>query len=150
MGASVWAMKRTNIDGVKDSNVDKVVLMDQIDKLLQNCDYVCNVLPNTEKTTDCLSNGILEHCKGNFDRLQTYIIKILAICNKIVSGTWFSFKFIYSEKATKFCEISTVDLSYVVPVKSTLEILHNFVPFSECMNFTLLSKMNPHYFSSHH
>ena len=27
--------------------------------------------------------------------------------------------FIYSEKATKFCEISTVDLSYVVPVKST-------------------------------
>ena len=71
MGASVWAMKRTNIDGVKDSNVDKVVLMDQIDELLQNCDYVCNVLPNTEKTTDCLSNGILEHCKGNFDRLQT-------------------------------------------------------------------------------
>ena len=43
MGASVWAMKRTNIDGVKDSNVDKVVLMDQIDELLQNCDYVCNV-----------------------------------------------------------------------------------------------------------
>ena len=32
-------------------------------------------------------------------------------------------KFIYSEKATKFCEISTVDLSYVVPVKSTVEIL---------------------------
>ena len=26
-------------------------------------------------------------------------------------------KFIYSEKATKFCEISNVDLSYVVPVK---------------------------------
>ena len=29
----------------------------------------------------------------------------------------FEIKFIYSEKATKFCEISTVDLSYVVPVK---------------------------------
>ena len=28
-------------------------------------------------------------------------------------------KFVYSEKATKFCEISTVDLSYVVPVKYT-------------------------------
>ena len=27
-------------------------------------------------------------------------------------------KFIYSEKATKFCEISTLLLSYVVPVKS--------------------------------
>ena len=35
-------------------------------------------------------------------------------------------KFIYSEKATKFCEISTVDLSPVVPVKSTLEILQIF------------------------
>ena len=32
-------------------------------------------------------------------------------------------KFIYSEKATKFCEISTIDLSYVVPVKSTVKIL---------------------------
>ena len=40
-------------------------------------------------------------------------------------------KFIYSEKATKFCEISTVDLSYVVTVKSTVEISQNFVAFSE-------------------
>ena len=31
-------------------------------------------------------------------------------------------KFIFSEKATKFCEISTVDLSHVVTVKSTVEI----------------------------
>ena len=41
-----------------------------------------------------------------------------------------SLKFIYSEKATKFCEISTVDLSYVVMVKSRVEILQNFVAFS--------------------
>ena len=45
-------------------------------------------------------------------------------------------KFIYSEKATKFCEISTLDLSYVVTVKSSVEILQNFVAFSEYMNFT--------------
>ena len=38
-------------------------------------------------------------------------------------------KFIYSEKATNFCEISTVNLSYVVTVKSTVEISQNFVPF---------------------
>ena len=44
-------------------------------------------------------------------------------------------KFIYSEKATKFCEISTVDLSYVVMVKSTVEISQNFEAFSEYMNF---------------
>ena len=46
-------------------------------------------------------------------------------------------KFIYSEKATKFCEISTVDLSYVVTIKSTVEISQNFVAFSEYMNFIL-------------
>ena len=33
-------------------------------------------------------------------------------------------------------EISTVDLFYVVPVKSTVEISQNFVAFSEYMNFT--------------
>ena len=43
-------------------------------------------------------------------------------------------KFIYSEKATKFCEI-TLLLSYVVPVKSKVKISHNFVAFWECMNF---------------
>ena len=49
-------------------------------------------------------------------------------------------KFIYSEKATKFCETSTVDLSYVVPIKSTVEISQNFVAFSEYMNFNKLEK----------
>ena len=39
----------------------------------------------------------------------------------------------YSEKATNFCEISNVDLSYVVTVKSTVEIWQNFVAFSEYM-----------------
>ena len=47
-------------------------------------------------------------------------------------------KFIYSEKATKFCEISTVDLSYVVPVKSKVEISQNFVAFSEYMNLKIV------------
>ena len=42
--------------------------------------------------------------------------------------------FIYSEKATKFCEISTLGLSYVVTVKSTVEISQNFVAFLEYMN----------------
>ena len=43
-------------------------------------------------------------------------------------------KFIYSEKATKFCEIFTLLLSYV-PVKSKVKISQNFVAFSEYMNF---------------
>ena len=44
-------------------------------------------------------------------------------------------KFIYSEKATKFCEIFTLLLSYVVPVKSKVKISKNFAAFSEYMNF---------------
>ena len=43
----------------------------------------------------------------------------------------------YYEKATNFCEISTVDLSYVVTVKSMIEISHNCVAFSEYMNFKM-------------
>ena len=44
-------------------------------------------------------------------------------------------KFIYSEKATEFCEISTLLLTTVHRVKSKLEISQNFVAFSEYMNF---------------
>ena len=47
-------------------------------------------------------------------------------------------KFIYSEKATKFCKIS----SYEGTVKSTVEILQNFVAFSEYMNFIIVVKSN--------
>ena len=46
-------------------------------------------------------------------------------------------KFIYSEKTPTFWKISTVDLSNVVTVKSTVEISHNFVAFSDYMNFNL-------------
>ena len=46
--------------------------------------------------------------------------------------------FIYSEKATKFCEISTILLTTVHTVKSKVEILQNFVAFSEYMNFSNL------------
>ena len=45
-------------------------------------------------------------------------------------------KFIYSEKATKFCEISTLDLSYVVPVKSTVEIFKILWPFQNILTLT--------------
>jgi hypothetical protein len=45
-------------------------------------------------------------------------------------------KFIYSKKATKFCKISPLLLSYVVPVKTKVEILQN-MSFSEYMNFNI-------------
>ena len=51
-------------------------------------------------------------------------------------------KFIYSKKATKFCEIFTLLLSYVVPVKSKVKISQNFAAFSEYMNFIVKTKMS--------
>ena len=42
--------------------------------------------------------------------------------------------------ATTFCEISTLLLAYVVPVKSKVEISQKFVAFSEYRNF---NKKNP-------
>ena len=50
-------------------------------------------------------------------------------------------KFIYSEKAIKLCKIFTLLLSSVVPVKSKVTILQNFVAFSEYMNFRLSCSM---------
>ena len=44
-------------------------------------------------------------------------------------------KFIYSEKATKFCKIFPLLLTTVHTVKSKGKILQNFVAFSEYMNF---------------
>ena len=44
-------------------------------------------------------------------------------------------KFIFSEKATNFFEISTLILSYVVPVKSKVDISQNSVAFLEYVNF---------------
>ena len=51
--------------------------------------------------------------------------------------------FIYSEKVTKFCEISSTDITVTIIVttkdKSKVEISQNFVAFSEYMNFKDLS-----------
>ncbi len=44
-------------------------------------------------------------------------------------------KFIYSEKASKFYKISTLLLSVCTVDKSKVEILQNFVAFSEDTNF---------------
>ena len=51
----------------------------------------------------------------------------------MVSSNFLKVKFIYSKKATQFWQISTLILSYVVPVKSKVEIYQNYVAFSEYM-----------------
>ena len=61
----------------------------------------------------------------------------LHICGSLYVSSKYSLhvKFIYSEKATKFCEISTLLLTVCTVVKSKVEISRNFVAFSEYMNF---------------
>ena len=44
--------------------VEKVNNVGDLDKLLTDCDYICNVLPKTPQTNDILGNGKLELCKG--------------------------------------------------------------------------------------
>ena len=46
-------------------------------------------------------------------------------------------KFIYSKKATKFCEIFPLLLTVCTVVKSKEKITQNFVAFSEYKNFTV-------------
>ena len=42
-----------------------------------------------------------------------------------------------------FCEITTLDFSYAVSVKSTVEISQNFAAFSEYMNFNFTNEFLP-------
>ena len=51
-------------------------------------------------------------------------------------------KFIYSEKATKFWEISNLDLTVCSKVKPKVDISSNYVAFSEYMNFNGISSTN--------
>ena len=60
----------------------------------------------------------------------------------------FFIKFIYSEKATTFCKMFTLLLSYVLPVKNKGKIPQNLVAFSEYNDcfFYLFSKVS-HFYS---
>ena len=51
-----------------------------------------------------------KHCRTRYTHIHPYIIRHVRFTAMYVV------KFIYSEKAIRFCEISTVDLSYVVTV----------------------------------
>lgn len=44
----------------QSKNVDKIVALDEMSELLSNCDYICNTLPNTEKTTNLLHKENLQ------------------------------------------------------------------------------------------
>ena len=71
----------------------------------------------------------LEECKSGLSTSRSILVSYFIDLDSML-------KFIYSEKATKFCEIFTLFLTVCTVVKSKGKISQNFVAFSEYMNFT--------------
>ena len=95
------------------------------------------------------SGGVIDFNPSGSKAPQYYVMGLFLVCNGIkkflsdgflTSVQWekilASVKFIYSEKATKFCEIFPILLTTVHTVKCKGNILKKFVAFSEYMNFT--------------
>ena len=86
----------------------------------------------------------INRCVRTFYKMAKFFMKSnlnLYVCTSVLILLRFRdifcfLKFIYSEKATKFCEIFTLLLTTVHTVKSKVKISQNFVAFSEYMNFT--------------
>ncbi|XP_066597862.1 glyoxylate/hydroxypyruvate reductase A-like [Prorops nasuta] len=62
-GATIWGMTRTK-PKEELSFVDKHKTTDELYDILQNCDYIINVLPTTEMTRGLLNGDVLMNCKS--------------------------------------------------------------------------------------
>ena len=62
MRMTVKAIHRT-VPATKIPFVDESFSIEELPKFLQQCDYICNVLPSTPSTKGLLSGDILENCK---------------------------------------------------------------------------------------
>ena len=110
----------------------------------------CQMTESTSAYCNLTSNIVCQHqCHYNFEErqdslsemgqfnLSKYFSRVSLfyhdhhICEKNWQTAASIFNFIYPEKATKICEIFTLLLSYVLPVKRKLKISQNFVVFSE-------------------
>ncbi|XP_071171383.1 uncharacterized protein in proB 3'region-like [Mytilus edulis] len=61
VGMEVWGMTR-EAKNDPDLPLDVYKTTKDLPEILQNCDYICSVLPTTPDTKDLLSGGILKHC----------------------------------------------------------------------------------------
>ncbi|XP_077990740.1 glyoxylate/hydroxypyruvate reductase A-like [Glandiceps talaboti] len=63
-GMTVWGLVNQYLPREKRSpHVDHYRQIDGLPELLQNCDYVCSVLPSTGETKGLLNGNVLENCK---------------------------------------------------------------------------------------
>ncbi|XP_021345665.1 uncharacterized protein LOC110445397, partial [Mizuhopecten yessoensis] len=63
VGMEVWGLTRSPISN-NHGPLDAYRTTDQLADILQNCDYICNVLPSTPETIGLLSGDVLSHCKA--------------------------------------------------------------------------------------
>ncbi|XP_018395657.1 PREDICTED: glyoxylate/hydroxypyruvate reductase A-like [Cyphomyrmex costatus] len=61
-GATIWGMTRT-VPNEKLPYLDEQRTVDSLLDILENCDYIINVLPSTQNTIGLLNDNVLEHCK---------------------------------------------------------------------------------------
>lgn len=65
MGAVVYGYgRKDSIDLGEFPYVSKYFNSDNLSKILQSCDYIVNILPNTPITKGLLNGGVLENCKN--------------------------------------------------------------------------------------
>lgn len=62
-GATIWGMTRST-PKERLSYVDEYRTVDDLQDLLQNCDYIINILPSTQNTDGLLNGTVLQHCKA--------------------------------------------------------------------------------------
>ncbi|XP_069141970.1 glyoxylate/hydroxypyruvate reductase B-like [Argopecten irradians] len=61
VGMEVWGLARSKHSDLGPFDVCRTT--DELADILQNCDYICNVLPSTEETKGLLSGDMLSHCQ---------------------------------------------------------------------------------------
>ena len=138
------------------TGAEKSAIHDFISKCVQRLKPLDRVLPQVVQLTEMLKRGIGVHHSGVLPLLkevvemlfqrghvkllyatETFAMGVNMPARTVVFDRLVKFIYLYYEKATKFCEIFTLLLSYVVPVKSKVKISQNFVAFSEYMNFII-------------
>ena len=100
-------------------------------------DTLCNCPTHTEKAVERRLDK--KHFALRHSRVYTFCPQLAtsgSVTRKRIFHSFLLLKFIYSEKATKLCEIFALLLTGTTQVKSKVKISQNFVAFSEYMNFT--------------
>ncbi|XP_015588309.1 uncharacterized protein LOC107264501 isoform X2 [Cephus cinctus] len=62
-GATIWGMNRM-IPKEKLDFIDELRTTNSLNEILENCDYIINILPSTEESKGLLSGNVLEACKN--------------------------------------------------------------------------------------